>query len=185
VNLIRISLAASLLAAMAAPASAAQADDAFKAFKQVCGDTRADYAAVLAAASQNGWKNTDIMGSTMPGVAIADKAARIKTAGDASLILSVTRGTANNGAVKVATCTVQTDRGGYPALSALAQSWLGFAPHDTSDTKATFRFTEDGAALRAVADTEMDAAAAGAGMEILTVKREGNNATLDFVKFKK
>jgi hypothetical protein len=185
VTLIRTALVAALLGAAATPALANQADETFGAFRKVCGDTRADYTAAVAAAGQSGWKNTDVTGSTMPGVTVLEKASRTKSAGDAALILSVTHGTASNGAVNVYTCTLQTDRGGFPDLESRTQAWLGFAPHDTSDSKVTFRFTDDHGALKAVADGDIEAAAAGSGVQILTVKRDGNNATLDYVKIKK
>ena len=185
VNLIKISLAAAFCAA-ASSVVASPAEDTFNAFRHVCGDTHADYAAAVSAAGQSGWKASDASGAGMPGVAIIEKTALTKSAGNAALILSVTRGTANKGAVNISTCTVQTNRGsGFADLQAQAQTWLGFAPHDTSASAVTYRFTDDNGAPKAVADTEIDAAAAGAGMMIVTIKKDGANATLDYVKIKK
>jgi len=184
--LIRLSLAAVLLATFAAPAAAAQADDTFKDFKLVCGDTRADYAAATAAAAQHGWQTSDVMAGGMPGVTVIEKQGRKKTLGDASLVLSMTHGTAaKDPSVNVFTCTLQTDRGGYPQLKELAQAWLGFDPASTTEATATYRFTEENGTLRAAAASEFDSAAAGTGMQILTIKRDGGNAILDYVKIKK
>ena len=186
VKLTNTCLAVAALAAIAAPASASQADDTFKAFRQVCGDTRADYAAASAAAAQNGWKATDVMGNAMPGVTLVEKAGRSRSVGDAALVVSMTHGTAaKDPTVNVYTCTLQTDRGGYPELKGQAQTWLGFAPAASTDTLTTFRFTEENGKLRAAADSDFNAAAAGTGMQILTVKRDGASAILDYVKIRK
>lgn len=185
-NLIRTALAAAALAAIASPVLASDADNTFNAFRQVCGDTRADYASSLAAAGQNGWRNTDVMGNSMPNVTVVEKAARTKSLGDASLMLSLTHGTATKDpTVNVYTCTLQTDRGGYPMLKAAVQAWLGFDPATTSESVTTYRFTEEGGKLRAADASEFNTAAAGTGMQILTVKRDGNDAILDYVKIKK
>jgi hypothetical protein len=186
VNLIKISLAATVLCAAAPPAMASPAEDTFNAFRHVCGDTHADYAAAVSAAGQSGWKSSDASGSGMPGMTVIEKTALTKSAGNAALILSLTRGTANKGAVNISTCTVQTNRGsGFADLQAQAQTWFGFAPHDTSASAVTYRFTDDNGAPKAVADTDIDSAAAGAGMMIVTIKKDGSNATLDYVKIKK
>jgi hypothetical protein len=187
VTLLRMTLAAAAATALAAPAAAATADDTFNAFKQVCGDTHADYAAAVSAAQKSGWKTTDAMADTMKGVTITDKAARTRTITDQTLLLFATRGTAKAGGgdVGVQTCTVQTDRGAFPDLTARTQAWLGMPPAATTDVTATFRFTQDAGAYKAVAASELDAAAAGAGMDIVTVRRDGSKATLDFVKIKK
>jgi len=187
VTLLRMTLAAAAATALAAPAAAATADDTFNAFKLVCGDTHADYAAAVTAAGKNSWKQTNVMADTMKGVTVLEKAARTRSVNDQTLMLFVTRGTAKAGGadVGVSTCTVQTDRGAFPELTALTQAWLGLPAAVTTDTTATFRFTEDGGVHKAVGPSDLDAAAAGAGMDIITVRRDGANATLDFVKIKK
>jgi hypothetical protein len=185
-SLIRISLAAAAAAAIATPALADQAGDTFNAFRAVCGDTHADYTAAIAAAGKTGWQASQFAGAVMGGVTVIDKADRGKAIGDASLVLTMMHGTAvKDPTVNVYTCTLQTDRGGYPALKSAVQGWLGFDPASTTDSVTTYRFTEENGKFRAAAASEFDSAAAAGGMEILTVKRDGNTAILDYVKIKK
>src|SRR5258706_12307882 len=105
VNLIKISLAAAFCAA-ASSVVASPAEDTFNAFRHVCGDTHADYAAAVSTAGQSGWKSSDASGAGMPGVTVIEKAALTKSAGAAALILSAPHGTASKRTVNVSTFTV-------------------------------------------------------------------------------
>ena len=184
----KLSMAAALLTAIAAPAFANNSDDAFNSFKTVCGGTAAEYADVVAASQSDGWKVAQVQGTNaMPGVSVTDKATRSKSVSESALMLFASRGLAqiSGSAYTVSTCTVSSDRGDLPTLTARAQGWLGFAPHGTTSDSATFRFTMAGGAPTAVADGDINAAAAAAGLETLTIKRTGSKLTLDLVKFKK
>ena len=175
---------AALAAALVAPACAA-AQPAFNAFASVCGDTRADFPAVAAAADAQGWRKSDVVAeSSMPGVAIADRLSRELKAGDSPLTLSAWRGTTKSG-VQVSACTVRVAKPDFAGLRGAAQAWIGFAPQDDAATKAIFRFTDTASAHKALASGEYDAAAAGTGMEILTVSGDSHGAVVDLLKIKK
>ena len=176
-------LAAAALAAVAAPAHADPADDVFTAFRQVCGDTRAEYPRVVTAA-QGGWSQTNFNTNTMPGVTMKEHISRSRSAGDASLKLFAMRGVAKN-AVNVSTCTVTTAGIPFDALMARAQAWLGIAPHETTGTTASFRFADQDGVVHDLLNAEMDAAAAGSGLQLVNVKVEGSAVTLDAVRIKK
>jgi hypothetical protein len=182
---INTALVASLAAAaLAAPACAA-ADPTFNAFATVCGDTGANFAAVSSAADANGWRRADVVAeSSMPGVAIADRLSRELKAGDTPLTLSAWRGTTKSG-VQVSACTVRVAKPDYAGLHDAAQAWIGFAPQDDAATKAIFRFTDTASAHKALVSGEYDAAAAAAGMEILTVSGDNHGSVVDLLKIKK
>ncbi|MGH7746736.1 MAG: hypothetical protein ACREQ5_18570 [Candidatus Dormibacteria bacterium] len=177
-------LAAALgLPAAAAPAGAA-ADAAFDAFQKVCGDTHADYGQVAAASNVEGWRDSDVLAQTMPGVSITDKLARTKSLDGGQATLFATRGVTKAG-FKVATCTVYADKDALATFKERAARWTGFAPHDSDAQTATWHFTNEGATLKPVADAEVEAAAGGSGMQMLTVKVENGKALLDYVKISK
>ncbi|MBA3810320.1 MAG: hypothetical protein H0X27_01510 [Caulobacteraceae bacterium] len=172
------------LALLPAPAAAAS-DPAqtFAAFAAVCADTRVDYPAVAAAADAGKWKPTEVRAATMEGVAVTDKISRDAKAGGADLTLFAWRGM--KGAIQVSACTVRVGRSKAADLRERAQAWAGFAPQDADAKKATFRFTDDAGARKPLAKADYDAAAAGAGMEILTISADGQDAILDLLKIKK
>ncbi|HWA64139.1 MAG TPA: hypothetical protein VG939_22415 [Caulobacteraceae bacterium] len=178
-------LAAAAFAAVATPALASDSDVAFKGFQTVCGATAAEFPDVVKAAEGDGWKNAQVLGDSMAKVSITDKAARTKTIGAMNLILSTNRGLAQTpgGALTVSDCTVRSDQGEAAALEAAAQGWLGFAGTGGADRMA-WHFTRDGGAIKPVTDNG-DAAAAGAGLEILTVYRSGASLTMDLMKIRK
>ena len=182
-NLIKTSLMAVAMAAMAAPAFAADAD-VFDAFRQVCGDTAADYPAVVTAAETSGWKAADLLADPMKGVTITDKTTRTKGVGDTGLSLFAWRGTAKDN-VKVSACTIRMDKATMAGLEAAARTWAGFDPQSPDAAKNVFQFTQNATGRVAVAAGGFDAAAAGAGMEILTVKADSKGGTLDLLTIKK
>jgi hypothetical protein len=177
-------LIGALLAAAAAPAFAASADASFDAFAQVCADTHADYPAVVAAADAHGWKATEVTAATMEGVAVTDKLSRGSIVEGARLTLFAWRGTAKGG-VQVSACTVRVAKPDFADLQGAAQAWVGFAPQNAAAKKAVFRYTEADGGHHALADTEYDAAAAGAGMEILTISSDAQGTVADLLKIKK
>jgi hypothetical protein len=187
VTRIGTSLSGALLAvaapalALAAPASG---DAGFDAFAQVCAETHADYPAIVAAADAHGWKATEVTAATMSGVAVTDKLSRGSKVGSVALTLFAWRGTAK-GNVQVSACTVRFAKGDSAGVQSAAQAWLGFGAQDISPKKAVFRFTEADGAHHALASTEYDAAAAGTGMEILTVSSDAQGTVVDLLKIKK
>lgn len=183
---IRTSLIGVLLGFAAAPALAAPApaNVAFDAFAKVCADTHVDYPAVVAAADANGWKPSDVSSATMDGVQVTDKLSRGSKVGDTALTLFAWRGTAKGG-VQVSACTVRVTKTDFAGLQAAAQAWLGFGPQDAPAKKAIFRYTEADGAHHALTSSEYDAAAAGAGMEILTISPDAKGTVLDLLKIKK
>ena len=183
-NWIATSIVAVACAALAAPAGAVTSDQAFGAFRGLCADTGADYVAVVAAANAADWKPTEILADTMKGVSVTDKVSRAKVFDDGSLTVFAWRGlTASN--VKVSDCAMRVDKANFGDLQARSQSWLGIPPQQATSEKAIFRFTDEAGAHRALSPPDFDGAAAGAGLEILTVTRDGTGATLDLIKFKK
>ncbi|MEO8927458.1 MAG: hypothetical protein ABI306_09895 [Caulobacteraceae bacterium] len=179
------SLAAAALVAVAASPALAAPDGAlsFAAFVQVCGATHADYQAVLAAADAGGWKTTQVKADPFPGVTIADTLARDSSAGGSALTLHAWRGA--KGAVQVSECTVRIAKARFADMQGAAQAWLGFAPRSATAKKATFMFADEGAAHRALTSADQEAAAAGAGMQILSVSGDEDGAILSVLKIKK
>jgi hypothetical protein len=179
-------LIGALLGVCAAPVLAAPAtgDAGFDAFAKVCAETHADYPAVVAAADAHGWKATEVTSDTMNGVAVTDKLSRASKVGGAALTLFAWRGAAKGG-VQVSACTVRVTKADFAGVQGAAQGWLGFAPQDATPKKAVFRYTEADGAHHALASTEYDAAAAGTGMEILTVSSDAQGTVVDLLKIKK
>jgi hypothetical protein len=188
VRILTLSLAAAVLAGAATPALANDSDIAFNSFNKVCGATAAEYPAVVAAADGDGWQNTPVIGdNSMPKVSVTDKAARKKVVGAQNLVLVTSRGLAQtpNGPLTVSDCTMHSDTGDLAAVEARLQTWLGFAPTSTAADRATYRFTTDGSAIKAVTDANANDAVAGAGLQVLTVSRNGGSLTVDLLKIKK
>ena len=186
---IRSAVAATVLlgAAMAAgpPALAATTDSPFAAFAAVCGDTRADYTAVAASADAHGWRKTEVTGvAAMPGVTVSEKISRAAKAGDAPMTLSAWKGTTKAG-VQVSACTVRVTKPVFADLQSGAQAWTGFAAQESAPKKAVYRFADGPDGRKALAAADYDAAAAGAGMEILTVSSDSRGAVVDLLKIKK
>lgn len=182
-NWIGSSLAAAFLAA-AAPAFAAPGGaQSFAAFTKVCGDTHADYPAVVAAADAGGWRPTQVKADAFPGVTVAESLSRDTSAGGAALTLYAWRGA--KGAIQIAECQVRIGKGKLAEMRAAAQAWLGFAPQDATAKKATFLFTDEGGAHKAVAQADRDTAAAGAGLQMMTVSGDPDGAIVSILKIKK
>jgi hypothetical protein len=186
VNLKSISLAAAAMAALAGPACAGAAEDAFTSFHDFCG-TLGEYQGALDKADAAGWKAAAFTSDTMAGVKITDKATRSKVAGAEAMALSVTRGAAGKpgDVINVNTCTV-TSKADFSAVAKLAGSWLAIAPASSSSSAVTFHYTPNGAAVTAVAAGGQNAALAGGGYMILTVVDKGAGlAMIDLVALKR
>lgn|GEM_PF-7121823 len=176
---VALALLAGAAPALAAPDSA----KVFAAFVQVCGDTHADYSAVAAAADAGGWKMTQVKADAFPGVAVADSLSRDTSAGGAALTLQAWRGA--KGAIQISECKVQVSKGKLADLQAAAQAWAGFAPQDATAKKATFLFTDEAGAHKSLAEADREAAAAGAGLQMLTVSANPDGALIGILKIKK
>ncbi len=185
-KLIPVALATAVAATALANSSwAGEPAPVFAAFTAVCVQPAADFAGVSKAAEANGWGATDAPSDEgMPGVTVADKLSKATTAGRAGLVLSAWTGATQKG-VKVSDCAVHVAGTDFGALRAAAASWLAFAPAESTAKKAVFRFTEDAGAHRALTANEYDAAAGGAGLQILTVSGDANGTVLDLMMIKK
>lgn len=185
VDFTRNTLAIGAVGFVLGAAGQACADPAFDAFRQLCVATAGDYAAVLTAADTGAWKPVDVTVAPMNGVVVSDKATRGRTIAGGDATLSTWRGkTATN--VTVSTCTVQVAKGDFSAARASTQAWAGFAPQETKDLKAIFRLSDVSGEHKAVTPSDYDAAAAGPGMEIITVTGGANGGVnLDLLKIKK
>jgi len=182
VNRIHGVIAAAIFAAIASPACA---DPVFAAFTKVCADTRADFSAVTAAANANGWKKSDSAGdTTMEGVDVSDRLTRASKIGDSEVTLFAWRGMTRKG-VQVSACTMHVAKSAFAEVQQDAAAWTGFAAQDAGPTNALYRFSDAPEGRHALAKSDYDTAAAGPGMEILTVSTDGHGAILDLLKIKK
>ena len=163
--------------------SLAAAAPAFDAFRQICGDTRADYPAVVKAVDAGGWAATDVKATTMEGVVVSDQVSRSKTVGGDKLVLLAWTGL--KGAVKITACTVRAPNSKTDEIKAAVQSWAGFAPQVSDPKRITFRFADEAGARRALTQADYDAAAAGPGLEMLTVSNDGTDTIIDLLNIKK
>ena len=179
---IKTAIAASLLAAVAAPALAASSQTAFDAFATVCGATHADYPAVVAAADAQRWKATQVKADTLPGVSVTESVSRDSSAGGAAVTLFAWHGA--KGKINVSECKVRVGKGKFAEMQAMAQTWLGFAPQETTPKKATFTFTDEAGGHKALTAAYRDSAAAAAGLQILTVSAGQDGAVLGILKIK-
>ncbi len=168
-----------------ASASAWAANDAtpFGAFEAVCLTPNAGFAGVQAAAG--GWHDTEVTGaSTLPGVTVSDHLSKASKAGGVPVTLFAWTGTTKSG-VHVSGCTVRIAKPAFDELQGAAAAYTGFAAQDASPKKAVFRYTPAAAKPTALDKSGFDAAAAGEGMDILTVTGDVHGAVLDLLKIKK
>ena len=163
-------------------AGPAAASPAFDAFRQVCGDTHGDFAAVKAAVAGPGWKATEVKAATMQGVTVVESVARAEVVGRAKVTLYAWRGT--KGTVRVNACTVRVSLLPLRDLTGEAQAWAGFTPQTKGDSKSVWRFTEAGGLHKALQESDYNAAAAGAGLEFFTLSADGVDTLLDLLTIK-
>ena len=182
-----VAVAAAVLAFPLSAFAAGTGDDpAFDAFRKLCGDTAADYAAVVKAAAADGWHDTEVIADDLPGVSVTDKAARAKGDGQAEVRLRATRGlrAVKNGQITVSTCTVSADNE-PPGLLDRAQAWLHMAPMNADSEKASYLLTLDGANRVVLAQGDIDAAVGKGGAHLLKFKQDGGSEILDYERFSK
>jgi hypothetical protein len=174
--------AAATAVAVVLPAFASAAP-AFDAFRQVCGDTRADYPTVVKALDAGGWAAADVKAAPMEGVVVSSQISRTKTVAGDKLVLQAWTGL--KGAVKIAACTVRAPNSKTDEVKAAVQTWVGFAPQITDPKRISFRFADEAGARRALTQADYDAAAAGPGLEMLTVSNDGTDTIIDLLNIKK
>jgi hypothetical protein len=176
----KIAIAAGIVAILPGVATAAPA---FDAFRQICGDTRADYPAVVKAANAGGWAATDVKATTMEGVVVSDQVSRSKAVDGEKLVLLAWTGL--KGAVKITACTVRAPNSKTDEIKAAVQTWAGFAPQVSDPKRISFRFADEAGGRRALTQADYDAAAAGPGLEMLTVSNDGTDTIIDLLNIKK
>jgi len=168
-----------------APAWAAGASPFFDAFANVCAVPAADFAAVKSAAETQRWGPTDTKAdASMAGVTVADTLALASSVGKTGLVLSAWHGTTKTG-VKISDCTVHVQKSDFPAVKEAAVAWLAFPAQEDSPKRAIYRFTDTVGAHHPLTPGEFDAAAAGAGLQILTVSGDADGTVLDLMMIKK
>ncbi len=169
-------------AAIALPGLAAAAP-AFDAFRQICGDTRADYPAVVKAVDAGGWATADVKAAPMEGVVVSEQISRSKTVSGDKLVLQAWRGM--KGAFKVTECTMRAPNSKTEEIKAAVQAWVGFAPQISEPKRIAFRFADEAGARRALTPAEYDAAGAGPGLEMLAVSNDGTDTIIELLNIKK
>jgi len=174
---------AALAVALFALPGVAAAAPAFDAFRQICGDTRADYAAVVTAANAGGWAAADVKAEMMEGVVVSAQVSRSKTVAGDKLVLQTWTGL--KGAYKITACTVRASNSKTDEIKAAVQAWVGFAPQASDPKSITFRFADEAGARRALTQADYDTAAAGPGLEMLTVSNDGTDTIIDLLNVKK
>jgi hypothetical protein len=165
--------------------SAHAANDAtpFGVFEAVCLTPNADFPAVKAAASS--WRDTEVTGaSTFPNATVTDKLSKAWKVGGVPVTLFAWTGALKSG-VKVSGCTVRVSISDFAVVKAAAATYAGFPPQDSDPKKVVFRYTPAAAKPTAIDTSGFDAAAAGEGIDILTVTGDVHGAMLDLLKIKK
>jgi hypothetical protein len=179
----RIFLAAAL-AALSLGARAQAADPLFAAFAGVCAAPAADFAGVKAAADSAGWGPSDASAdASMAGVEVTDRMARATTAERTDLTLTAWKGA--KGGVTISDCAVRIARPAFPAMRAAVGEWAAFSPQERAANRDIYRFTDRAGARVALTNADFDAAAAGAGLQILTVSGDQSGTVLDLMMIKK
>ena len=170
---------------IASATSAATVNDAtpFGAFQSLCLTPNAEFGAVKAAAGA--WRDTEVIGaSTLPGVTVSDKISKASKAGGVPVTLFAWTGTTKSG-VHVSGCTVRVSKPSFDELQNAAATYTGFPAQESAPKKAVFRYTPSATKPTALDKSGFDAAAAGEGMDILTVTGDVHGAVLDLLKIKK
>ncbi len=183
---VRLALVAALIACEASGASATWAagdETPFAAFQTVCLTPNADFETVRAAASA--WRDTEVTGdATLPGVVVASRLTKATKVGGVPLTLFAWSGATKAG-VHVSACTVRVTKPDFDEIQGAAAAYTGFAAQDSAPKKAVFRYTRTASKPIAIDKAGFDAAAAGEGMDILTVTGDVHGSVIDLLKIKK
>lgn len=165
-------------------AHAGDSNAQFDAFVQVCATPAADIAAVKAAAAAKGWGASDVaVDSSMAGVDVTDRLSKSLTSDKVGLVLSAWAGT--KGAIRISDCAIHIQKAEFSDVRSAAGAWLAIDPQAADAKKATWRFTGAAGAHKALTPADFDAAAAAAGLEILTVSGDESGTVLDLMVIRK
>jgi hypothetical protein len=168
---------------LAPSANAAAESTPFGAFEAVCLTPNADFEAVKSAAAA--WRDTEVVGaSTFPNVTVTEKLSKASKVGGVPVTLFAWTGALKSG-VKVSGCTVRVSIPDFEVIKVAAAAYMGFPAQDSGPKKAVFRYTPAAAKPTAIDTSGFDAAAAGEGMDILTITGDVHGAVLDLLKIKK
>ena len=184
-NATQYAAAMGAVAVVVSAASAQAASDAtpFGAFEAVCLTPNADFQAVKPAAIT--WRDTEVTGaSTFPNATVTDKLSKASKVGGIPVTLFAWTGTLKSG-VHVSGCTVRVSKPDFDEIKVAAATYTGFAPQDSDPKKVVFRYTPASARPTAIDKTGFDAAAAGEGIDILTITGDVHGAVFDLLKIKK
>jgi hypothetical protein len=99
-------------------------------------------------------------------------------------VLSAWHGTTKAG-VRISDCTVHVQKAAFPEVKEAAGAWLAFPAQEDTPKRAIYRFTDAAGARRPLTSAEFDAAAAAAGLQILTVSGDADGTVLDLMMIKK
>jgi hypothetical protein len=171
-----------LAAAVASLALPAAASPAFDAFRQVCGDSHGDFAAIRTALAAPGWAPADVLPNSMEGVTPTEGVARVRKVGDQQITIYAWIGM--KGAFHLTACTAKVSKIDLGAATQDAQTWVGFAPESAAGGKSTWRYGETGGARAAVQQAGFQAAADGGGLFFFNVFADHGEAVLDLLKIK-
>jgi len=172
-------LAAATVVALALPAAASPS---FDAFRRVCGDTHADFAAIKSALGAATWGPTEVAPTNMEGVTPDESIARTTTVGDARVTIFAWVGT--RGAYHVTACTARVTKLPVDGAARETQGWLGFAAQSADAGKSTWRYSDTAGGHAGVDKAGYEAAAAAGGLFFLNVFADHGEAVLDLLKIK-
>jgi hypothetical protein len=177
-------VAAALGTVLSTPSAKAAADPTpFGAFEAVCLTPNADFQAVKSAAAA--WRDTETVGaSTFPNATVTEKLSKASKAGGVPVTLFAWTGTLKSG-VRVSGCTVRVSIPDFEVIKVAAAAYMGFPAQDSGPRKAVFRYTPAAAKPTAIDTSGFDAAAAGEGIDILTITGDVHGVVLDLLKIKK
>jgi hypothetical protein len=177
-------VAVALWTVLMAPSANAAADPMpFGAFEAVCLTPNAEFQAVKSAAAA--WRDTEVVGaSTFPNATVTEKLSKASKVGGVPVTLFAWTGTLKSG-VRVSGCTVRVSKPDFDEIKVAAATYTGFAAQDSDAKKVVFRYTPAAAKPTAIDKSGFDAAAAGEGIDILTITGDVHGAVLDLLKIKK
>ena len=182
------SFAIAAVAALAVPmsAAAATADPAFDAFQSICWNTGGDYVAAVKAADDGGWKDTDVVVDSEPGLSVTDKAAREKAVGDARLTVLVSRGLRHisTGDIKEQTCKLSVNKADS-ALVGEGQSFVGAAPDGGDPTFAVYYVKLAPGAPVHVGKAGANSAMAAGGFGVLKFQQDSSSGIIVYQSYSK
>jgi hypothetical protein len=138
---------------------------------------------VTAATETHHWRPGDSTGTPIAGFTVTDKITKTLKISDSELKLFAWRGT--KGAIKADECQVAVSKSDFKSLQAAATAAVGFAPQQAGPDKVVFQFTGPAGALKPITNSQFDEAAAGDGVMLLTISRQGGGGFLDLLRIRR